>query len=317
MPVRRARGYVPAPVAVDFSGCVFAAGAHLKNTVCLAAGGSAFLSQYHGDLEEEGNWRFFREGCSRLLELVRERPRVVACDLHPDYLSTRYAEELAERHGCPLVRVQHHEAHVASVLAEHRFRGKALGAAFDGTGLGSDGAIWGGEFFVTEDGASFRRFAHLALFPLPGGDKAARSRGRRGGARGAVGRRLPEPRPARPDRADARGKRVSRDEEQARSVQRRRRAAGPGVDSGGPRGGRLMCLAVPARVVSLGPGGSAEVEFGSLRLAVRTDLMPDLERGDYVLVHAGFVIARLDEEEAAERYEMLSELEGEGDGDGE
>ena len=175
MPVRRARGYVPAPVAVDFSGCVFAAGAHLKNTVCLAAGGSAFLSQYHGDLEEEGNWRFFRESCSRLLELVRERPRIVACDLHPDYLSTRYAEELAERCGCPLVRVQHHEAHVASVLAEHRFRGKALGAAFDGTGLGSDGAIWGGEFFVTEDGASFRRFAHLALFPLPGGDKAARS----------------------------------------------------------------------------------------------------------------------------------------------
>jgi len=174
--LRRARGFVPAAVPVDMERSIFAAGAELKSTFCLSRGGQAVLSPYLGDLDEERTLAFYREMFAQYARLLDFSPQAVACDLHPDYLSTRFAEEYARRNGLPLHRVQHHEAHVASVLAEHRWRGpgKVLGVAFDGTGLGADGAIWGGEFFVVEPTGAGWRAAQLEYFPLPGGDAAAR-----------------------------------------------------------------------------------------------------------------------------------------------
>ena len=174
--IRRARGFVPEAVAVDAERSIFAAGAELKSTFCLVRSGEAVLSPYLGDLDDERTLAFYTEMFQKYARLLDFSPEAVACDLHPDYLSTRFAEEFACRNGLPLLRVQHHEAHVASVLAEHRWRGpgSVLGVAFDGTGLGADGAIWGGDFFVFEPSGARRRVAQLEYFPLPGGDAAAR-----------------------------------------------------------------------------------------------------------------------------------------------
>ncbi len=177
--LRRARGFVPREIPVDFGGRIFAAGAELKSTFCLTRGGKAFLSQHIGDLEEERAFRFYRETFEKFRRLLDLEPEVLCCDLHPDYLSTRFAEDLAEKRGLPLFKVQHHQAHVASVLAETGYRGDLLGVAFDGTGLGRDGTIWGGEFFLFR-GGRWERFAHLDPFPLPGGDAAVRRVGRIG-----------------------------------------------------------------------------------------------------------------------------------------
>jgi len=174
--IRRARGFVPEAIPADVEQCVFAAGAELKSTFALSRRGEAVLSPYLGDLDDERTLSFYAETFEKYLRLLDLRPEAVACDLHPDYLSARFAEDYARRDGLTLHRVQHHEAHVGSILAEHRWQSKepVLGVAFDGTGLGSDGALWGGEFFVFQPSGAIRRVAHLQYFPLPGGDVAAR-----------------------------------------------------------------------------------------------------------------------------------------------
>jgi len=156
---------------------ILAVGGQLKNTVALAIGGQrpapVVLSQHIGDLESALSLSVFRQAIDDLLEFFVARPQAVACDLHPDYASTRYAEELARRFDVPLVRVQHHHAHVAACMAEHGLDGAVLGFSWDGTGYGPDGTVWGGEALLCR-GADYHRIAHLRTFPLPGGDRAAR-----------------------------------------------------------------------------------------------------------------------------------------------
>jgi hydrogenase maturation protein HypF len=176
--LRRARGFAPLPIMLDLaSPPLLATGGHLKNTVALAVGGAGptpvVLSQHIGDLESAASFDLLRRTIDDLLEFFAVRPQAIACDLHPDYASTRYAEELAGRFGVPLVRVQHHHAHVAAGMAEHQLEGPVLGLSWDGTGYGADGTIWGGEVLLCR-GADYRRVAHLRTFPLPGGDQAAR-----------------------------------------------------------------------------------------------------------------------------------------------
>ncbi|MDQ2664575.1 MAG: carbamoyltransferase HypF [Gemmatimonadota bacterium] len=170
--VRRARGYVPAtiPLAMRTSETILALGAHLKNTVCVAHRGRALVSAHVGDLDSASSREAYRGAIAHASHLAGARPTVVAHDLHPEYASTRMAMEIdvSARIG-----VQHHHAHVASCVAEHGVRGPVIGVAFDGAGLGTDGAIWGGEFLVV-DGADFSRAGHLAYVDLPGGDAAAR-----------------------------------------------------------------------------------------------------------------------------------------------
>ncbi|HIE11199.1 MAG TPA: carbamoyltransferase HypF [Kiritimatiellae bacterium] len=169
--LRRARGYAPLPLRVPGLRARYplaATGAHLKNTVGIAHGEDFFLSPHVGDLSTEAALQAHRSVLDDLRRIYRADPRAVACDLHPDYASTATARDTHR----PLVPVQHHHAHIAAVLAEHRLQGPLLGVAWDGAGLGPDGNIWGGEFLVA--GAdSFTRFAHLRPFPLPGGESAS------------------------------------------------------------------------------------------------------------------------------------------------
>ncbi|MGB9777616.1 MAG: carbamoyltransferase HypF [Anaerolineae bacterium] len=174
LPIRRSRGYAPYPVHLPFPvRPVLAVGAELKNTFCLTRERYAFLSQHIGDMENYETLRFFEDMVEQLKRTFRIEPEVVAHDMHPAYLSTGYARRLADR--LPLVAVQHHHAHIAACMAENGLTGDrpVIGVAFDGTGYGADGAIWGGEFLVA-DYASFRRAAHLRYIPLPGGDAAIR-----------------------------------------------------------------------------------------------------------------------------------------------
>jgi hydrogenase maturation protein HypF len=169
--LRRSRGFVPTPVLLkDPVPPILACGAELKNTVCLTRGDQAFVSQHVGDMQNLATFEFFRQTVDHLKRILDISPQVVAHDLHPDYLSTRFAEDQS---GLRRVGVQHHHAHIVSCLAENRAAGPVIGLAFDGTGYGSDGAIWGGEVLVAE-AAGFRRAAHLAYVPLPGGAAAIR-----------------------------------------------------------------------------------------------------------------------------------------------
>jgi hydrogenase maturation protein HypF len=171
-PVRRSRGYVPLPLELgrDYKTSVLAVGAELKNTFCLTKGSQAFVSHHIGDLENVATLEAFEEGVAHFRKMFDVAPAAVARDLHPDYLASRYAAAS----GLPEVVVQHHHAHVASVLADAGYYdGKVIGVAFDGAGLGDDGAIWGGEFLIA-DMESYERAAHLKYVPLPGGDAAAR-----------------------------------------------------------------------------------------------------------------------------------------------
>lgn len=169
-PVRRARGLVPEPIALPFSGpCVLAVGGELKSTVCVTRGDAAFVSQHLGDLSHPTAFALFEETVAKLARLYDLTPAAVAHDLHPDYRSTRWAR------AQPLPRepVQHHHAHVAACLAEHGHTGRAIGVAFDGTGCGPAGELWGGELLVA-DLAGFRRAGHLGALRLAGGEAAIR-----------------------------------------------------------------------------------------------------------------------------------------------
>jgi hydrogenase maturation protein HypF len=202
--LRRARGYAPLPVTLKSeiqnpkSKIVSAVGAHLKNAVALSVGGQVFISQHIGDLETEQAHTAFRRVIADFEKLYEARPQIIAADLHPDYLSTKYALEKVRspgfsrsgppeggtpsdkpQHAVPeasapmLMQVQHHIAHVLSCMAENEIAPPALGVSWDGTGYGTDGTIWGGEFFLVTD-ESVERIAHLRPFCLPGGDKAVK-----------------------------------------------------------------------------------------------------------------------------------------------
>ncbi len=206
MVLRRARGYAPLPVQMrkaegrmmnersalpDPGATVLAVGAHLKNAVALAVGSQVFISQHIGDLETDQAYEAFRRVIADFEHLYETTPAIVAADAHPDYLSTKYAQEMgrdalprvqAERQLGPTVpeaeslryvSVQHHVAHVLSCMAENELEPPVLGVSWDGTGYGLDGTIWGGEFFLVTDTA-YQRVAHLRPFRLPGGDKAVR-----------------------------------------------------------------------------------------------------------------------------------------------
>ena len=176
-PVRRSRGYAPTPLrlAADFAGHTLACGGELKNTFCLVKDRHAFMSHHIGDMENYETLRSFREGVEHYCALFDVSPELVAYDLHPEYLSTKYAHELEEA-GLPAVGVQHHQAHVASCLADNERPAdeRVIGVALDGTGYGTDGAVWGGEFFEGSLREGFVRRAHLEYAPLPGGSAAIR-----------------------------------------------------------------------------------------------------------------------------------------------
>jgi hydrogenase maturation protein HypF len=167
-PVRRSRGYTPSPLPLS-SRPLVAAGAELKSTFCVATPGGAFLSPHLGDLDSEAAFRAFTTDLQLYLDMLGIEPEAVACDLHPEYLSTKWAHE----QGLPLVEVQHHHAHAAACLAEHGEDGPALALVFDGTGIGTDGTLWGGELLRC-DLESFERLAWLDPVPLPGGEAAIR-----------------------------------------------------------------------------------------------------------------------------------------------
>jgi len=194
--LRRARGYAPLPINVlpasrwqDKQNCrqagstILAVGAHLKNAVALSVGNQVFISQHIGDLETEQAHTAFRRVIADFEKLYEAKPDIIASDLHPDYLSTKFAKELVAQASRPVnqtqtgglchVGVQHHIAHVLSCMAENEIAPPALGVSWDGTGYGLDGTVWGGEFFLVTD-KSVERIAHLRPFRLPGGDKAVK-----------------------------------------------------------------------------------------------------------------------------------------------
>lgn len=169
---RRSRGYVPYPVFLSGGGKmaeppVFASGGDLKAAFCLYQRGNAVVSQYFGDLEEHIVMEEYKKSYEDLTRLLKIKPELAVCDLHPNYYSAHFAEAL----GMPVLKVQHHHAHIASVMAEHGLAERVIGVAFDGTGYGTDGNVWGGEFLVCE-GKDFIRAGHVSYFPIIGGDQS-------------------------------------------------------------------------------------------------------------------------------------------------
>lgn len=178
MILRRARGYAPLPIPLPLPEGIeprpwLAVGGHLKNAVGVLVGLHAVLSSHIGDLDNAAAVDVFERAVDDLLNFYRVEPAGVVCDRHPDYASTRFAEQWARRRGAALLRVQHHHAHAAACMAEHAIVGPLLAFCWDGTGYGDDGTAWGGEALLCQ-GTDYRRFAHLRPFPLPGGDRAAR-----------------------------------------------------------------------------------------------------------------------------------------------
>jgi hydrogenase maturation protein HypF len=176
--IRRARGFAPLPIMISLPPLqargrrarrILAVGAHLKNTIAIGVGNQVFISQHIGDLETGEAYAAMQRTIKDLAALYGFEPEAVACDMHPNYLSTQYAKSL----GLPVVEVQHHHAHVAACMAENDLSGEVLGIVWDGAGYGVDGTIWGGEFLLVREG-SFKRVAHFMPFKLPSGDKAVK-----------------------------------------------------------------------------------------------------------------------------------------------
>ncbi|TPG36982.1 carbamoyltransferase HypF [Mycolicibacterium hodleri] len=176
LPLRRSRGYAPLPVSVPApegeAPVILATGGDLKTTFCLmASDGHAHMSAHLGDMADPRTQACFSAGLDHLAHMTDRRPGLIACDMHPGYATTRWAN----RRGQPMLRIQHHHAHAVSLLAEHgRLGSPMLAVAYDGTGYGTDGTIWGGEFLALVDPSRFTRIGHLGPFALPGGDGAAR-----------------------------------------------------------------------------------------------------------------------------------------------
>lgn len=172
VPMRRSRGYVPRPIMLDREGpTVLATGGMLKNTFALTTGQRVFLSQHMGNVSDADSAEHFTETYERFSRLLKLKPAAVASDMHPDYPTTRFARRLADEKDIPHLEVQHHHAHIASCLAEHGCRETVIGVAMDGTGYGSDGTIWGGEFLVA-DRTGYERTYHLGRARMPGGEQA-------------------------------------------------------------------------------------------------------------------------------------------------
>ncbi len=182
--IRRSRGYVPNPVhlKIDTEG-ILATGAELVNCFCIGKGKQAIMSQHIGDLKNIETLGFYTEAVGRFQKLFRVSPTLIVHDMHPDYLSTRFANEIinsaGEKNPIKSIAVQHHHAHIASCMAEHELDEKVIGVSFDGTGYGDDGNIWGGEFFEC-DLQDYERITHFDYVPMPGGDKATKQPWRMG-----------------------------------------------------------------------------------------------------------------------------------------
>ncbi|WP_276652799.1 carbamoyltransferase HypF [Corynebacterium vitaeruminis] len=173
VPVRRSRGLAPLPLAIPDGPDVFAVGGELKNTMCLTSGGLAHLTSHIGDMGSLRAQEVAERTFAQMSSLRGVEPSAIVCDMHPGYSTTAWAERLSDRLGLPLLQVQHHQAHAASVLAEHGLLGRpAVVIAADGTGYGLDGTIWGGEIFVVSPELVFERAWHVPSFPLAGGDRA-------------------------------------------------------------------------------------------------------------------------------------------------
>lgn len=172
--IRRARGYAPYPIHLPFGAKqVLGCGAEQKITFCLTKDDHAFLSQHIGDMENWETLEHFENTIALYQRLFRIQPEIIACDMHPDYLSTKWAKAMSEKNSLPLIPVQHHHAHIVSCMVDNEVREPVIGVSLDGTGYGSDGHIWGGEFLVA-DYHCFERKGHLEYLPLPGGDAAVK-----------------------------------------------------------------------------------------------------------------------------------------------
>lgn len=177
MLIRRSRGYAPSPVLLkgdlisDIP--VLACGPELKNTFCMTKGQKAFLSQHIGDLENMAVNNAYKNSIDLFKRLFTIKPKLIACDMHPEYFSTKFAKSYAQDNDLPLIQVQHHHAHIASVMAEHDLKGDVIGVSLDGTGFGDDGHIWGGEFFIANL-SRYERRGHFQYMPLPSGAKAVK-----------------------------------------------------------------------------------------------------------------------------------------------
>ncbi|MCR5580537.1 MAG: carbamoyltransferase HypF, partial [Pseudobutyrivibrio sp.] len=172
--IRRARGYVPSPIPVDITGESYSAGGDLKSSFCFIKNGLAYVSQYLGDMESVSCQHFYNNERNAMISIFGFNPESSAVDKHPGYFSKGSGVTFSESRGIKCKEIQHHEAHVASVIAEHHLQGRVLGFAFDGTGYGDDGSIWGGETFLW-DGQSMTRVAHLNTMRLIGGDEGAKN----------------------------------------------------------------------------------------------------------------------------------------------
>ena len=176
--IRRSRGYVPTPVELNRRvDSILATGAEQKNTFCLGKEYNAILSQHIGDLKNYETYQFYIDTIEKFFDLFHFNPQFIVCDMHPAYLTTKFANEFVHLYlkddRSRIIQVQHHHAHIASCLAEHQIEQNVIGVSFDGTGYGTDGKIWGGEFLIC-DTKSFQRFAHFDYIKMPGGDHAAK-----------------------------------------------------------------------------------------------------------------------------------------------
>ena len=173
--LRRSRGFAPASINTNFNTeGIFAAGAEFVNCFCIGKGDRAFMSQHIGDLKNLETYEFYKESYELYKRLFRFSPKYIVADLHPDYLSSKFAEELNEQDpDTKLIKVQHHHAHIVSCMAEYQLDEKVIGISFDGVGLGDDGNIWGGEFLIN-DLSDYERFSHFEYIPVSGGDSVSK-----------------------------------------------------------------------------------------------------------------------------------------------